>query len=229
MDYATISKAAAKAGLAPRGGFHPDESDTVPLLDDGRTATTVILLGSIGDSLWPAFQAAPERFLAADPLDTWTRRVVGGLASLLGANPVYPFGGPPHLPFQRWAQHAETLYTSPLGLLIHPEHGLWHAYRAALLFAEVFDVPPRCDQANPCLTCTDRPCLTTCPVAAFNGLSYNVEACVDHIVTEAGRPCMSLGCAARRACPVGSSDVYSPDQAQFHMEAFLRARVRSPN
>ena len=28
-----------------------------------------------------------------------------------------------------------TCHASPLGLLIHPDYGLWHGYRGALLFA----------------------------------------------------------------------------------------------
>ncbi len=31
---------------------------------------------------------------------------------------------------------AEGLKPSPLGLLMHPEYGLWHGYRGAILFGE---------------------------------------------------------------------------------------------
>jgi hypothetical protein len=35
---------------------------------------------------------------------------------------------------------------------------------------------------------------------------------------------MSAGCRARRACPVGAEHAYGPEQANFLMRAFLRAR-----
>jgi hypothetical protein len=44
--------------------------------------------------------------------------------------------------------------------------------------------------------------------------------------TKEGEDCMTLGCRARRACPVGREFTYVPDQAGFHMRAFLDARRR---
>ena len=35
--------------------------------------------------------------------------------------------GPPFLPFLEWAKRSEVT-ESPIGLLIHPVYGLWHAY-----------------------------------------------------------------------------------------------------
>src|SRR4030095_137820 len=43
----------------------------------------------------------------------------------------------------RWAMRAEAVAPSPLGILIHPDYGLWHAYRGALAFAERLALPPR--------------------------------------------------------------------------------------
>ena len=41
----------------------------------------------------------------------------------------------PWQPFQQWAMRAEGLKASPLGVLIHPDYGLWHGYRGAIGFA----------------------------------------------------------------------------------------------
>src|SRR6201999_1900384 len=77
-------------------------------------------------------------------LDPWTRKTLAPIAAQFGARAVFPFGGPPWFPFQRWAMRAEGLRSSPLGVLIHPEFGLWHAYRAAFLFdALVDDAAPK--------------------------------------------------------------------------------------
>ena len=222
MRLLDVTRAVDAAGLVPRGAFRPRPEDQVPDLPDGRPAATVVLAGDAGGRMWRAF--ASQRADAADPLDAWTRTVLDRVAAATGGYAVYPFGGPPHHPFQRWAQRAEPVTPSPLGILIHPRWGLWHAYRGALVYAEAFDVPPRADIASPCETCRDRPCLSACPVGAFSGPSYAVDRCADHVRSVAGGDCRVAGCLARRACPVGREFAQGPEQAAFHMAAFLRAR-----
>ena len=156
-DSPAIEAAARGAGLAVRGGFHVGAGDGVPALADGRAARTVMLLGNVGGSIWPAFSASPSCSDGeAHPLDRWTRRVVGDARGRLGRHRSIPFEGPPYWPFQRWAQRAEAVHPSPLGLLIHPDHGLWHAYRAALVFAEAIELPPRDERPSPCATCAEQ-------------------------------------------------------------------------
>ena len=225
--FSDIVEASARVGLVVRGGFRPGDGDGVPLLPTGASAATVMLLGNVGSSLWPAFSLSPESCDGAmHALDRWTRRITSGLAAQLGATALYPFGGPPHWPFQRWAQLVEAVRPSPLGLLIHPDHGLWHAYRAALLFADLIALPPRDERPSPCTNCAGKPCLTACPAGAFTATSYDVAACATHITSDAGADCMSLGCRARRACPVGATSNYEPALARFHMAAFVRSRPR---
>ena len=225
-DYPAIEAVAREVGLAVRGGFHVADDDGVPALADGRAVRTVILLGNVGSSLWPVFSTSVELHDgAAHPLDRWTRRVAGQLAAGLGAEVLFPFDAPPHWPFQRWAQRAEAVHPSPLGLLIHPDHGLWHAYRAALVFADSIELSARDERPSPCDTCSDKPCLSSCPVGAFTGTSYDVGACAAHIGSDAGTDCMSLGCRARWACPIGAGSVYEPALSRFHMDAFLRSRL----
>jgi len=225
VTLAAIAAALEAEGLRLLGAFHPAEDDAVPPLTDGRACGTLILAGNIGGSLWPAFSAAPEAGDGTpDALDRWSARVLGGLAASFGGEPLYPFGGPPYRPFQRWARRGEPLTPSPLGMLIHPDYGLWHAYRGALAFPHPLDLPPSDVRPIPCRTCADKPCLSACPVGAFTAAGYDVPRCVKHISTEAGADCMGQGCRARRACPVGRAARYDPAQSRFHMEAFLRAR-----
>jgi len=231
-SLAAIEAAIESAGLVLRGAFHPGPDDSVPALGDGRKAATLALVGNAGPGMWEAFARSPERADGADhALDRWTRRVLGEAARALGATALFPFGGPPYLPFQRWAMRAEAVAPSPIGPLIHPEYGLWHAYRGALAFAETIALPPRPALASPCESCAEKPCLSTCPVGAFSAQGYDVAACAAHIETAAGADCMDLGCRARRACPVGRAHVYGPAQARFHMEAFRanRRKARAQN
>ena len=188
--------------------------------------STILLVGMVGTENWPAFSASPEyRDGAADPLDRYSTRVISALAGEFGATALFPFAGPPWLPFQRWAMRAEAVAPSPLGLLIHPRYGLWHSYRGALGFAEALDLPPRRETISPCDGCAERPCLTICPVAAFSGRGYDVESCATHLRAPQGRPCLTRGCLARRACPAGDAHPQSPEAAGFHMRAFLASRA----
>lgn len=221
--YASISRAVEARSLVPRGAFHPVSEDDVPAMADGRAVGTLVLVGVVGRSTWDGFQAAAESRESPDALDRWSRRVVGELAHELGAEPHFPFGGPPFLPFIPWARRAEAVYPSPIGPLIHPDHGLWHAYRGALAFADTIALPPPDTRPSPCDTCADKPCLATCPVGAFSADSYDVAACIGHIGSAAGSDCLGGGCLARRACPVGVNYQYALAQMRFHMSAFLAA------
>lgn len=220
--FAAVAEAVAARGLAAYGGFAlaPEERR-----DGLAEVATIVLVGLAGRRGWTTFAAAAEAGDgAADPLDRWSRRVIDALAGTLGARALYPFGGPPHWPFQRWARRAEPLSVSPLGLLIHPQEGLWRGYRGALAFAAALALPSQPDNASPCESCPARPCLSACPVAAFTAAGYDVAACAAHLGSVAGRPCMEQGCLARRACPVGADRGHAPDQAAFHMRAFLASR-----
>jgi ferredoxin len=181
------------------------------------------LVGNVGSSVWPSFSEHALAAVELHPLDRWSAEVVGAAGAELGAEACFPFGGPPYLPFQRWARKADTVFPSPIGPLIHPEYGLWHAYRGALLFAERLQFAERRARAHPCDDCAEKPCLSTCPVDAFKTGAYDVPACTRHIDAAVGRSCIEEGCLARRACPVGQEHLYDAAQAEFHMTAFLRA------
>jgi hypothetical protein len=217
-----ILAAIEQTGLVPRGAMRLDASDRRGALADIRA---IVLAGMAGRQGWGAFAASAEAGDGMDdPLDRWSRRVIEALARDLGATAFFPFGGPPFWPFQQWARRSEPVHPSPIGLLIHPRYGLWHSYRGALGFGEALDVREPAAAPSPCDSCRDRPCLNACPVGAFSGSGYDVAACAGHLQDAAGADCLGLGCRARRACPVGAEHAYGPEQANFTMRAFLRAR-----
>ena len=216
-DLNQITEAISASGLLLHGAFHAEPDDGVP-----EPWTTVALVGNAGPEMWREF--APESEDGEDPLNAWSERIIGAIAEEFAGGALYPFGGPPYHPFQRWAKRAETVFSSPIGPLIHPEFGLWHAYRGALVFRQRLALPARDVRAHPCESCADRPCLTTCPVGAFSDQGYDVRACVDHLEIAAGANCLDRGCLARRACPVGRAYHYDAPQGAFHMGHFLRAR-----
>ena len=224
--YATVAAAVEGAGLRVRGGFHPEPEDGVPPLRSGAEASTLILVGNVGSSLWETFAAAGFIGRSEHPLDEWSRAVVTDLARELGAEPHFPFGGPPFLPFIRWALRADTVWPSVMGPLIHPRYGLWHAYRGALSFPERIDLPPPdADACRPCDDCEARPCLAPCPVGAVREGDFDAAGCAGWLTDRPRCECGEAGCLARRACPIGRDHAYEPAHAAFHMAAFARANA----
>ena len=107
---------------------------------------------------------------------------------------------------------------------MHPEYGLWHSYRFALLGAEFARAGATVGRESPCLDCADKPCLQRCPVDAFDGNGYDVPACSAYLRETPLAECHALGCRARFACPVATELRYLPEQGRFHLQAFLAAR-----
>lgn len=198
----------ASYGMMPFGWFKDDDSKPC------------MLIGNIGSSLWPSFSRS-HQFTdgARHPLDRWTEQIISPLAQLLGAEARYPFGETVW-PFQQWAIRATGMQQSPLGLLVHPEYGLWLAFRAVLVFEGSFSVRSHLVGWHPCDRCPDKPCLNTCPVGAFSLAGYEVSNCIDHVRSDAGKRCRQGGCMARQACPVGQEYASQQEQQAFHMAAF---------
>jgi ferredoxin-like protein FixX len=198
-----------RESFTPIGWFAPSDMEATRF---------VILIGNAGPNMFARFARD-----GGGSLDEWTRAAVEPLAADLDAKAVFPFDVP-HQPFLSWARRGGAGHVSPLGLNIHQTYGLWHAYRAALLFPVEFDLPRVAAGAHPCLSCVAKPCLSACPVSAFDGKSYDVAACGMH-VNAGDNACMDGGCLARLACPIGVQYQYAKPQAQFHMKAFAKARM----
>ncbi|HZP87480.1 MAG TPA: hypothetical protein VFB54_11730 [Burkholderiales bacterium] len=217
---------AKRHGLMVRAVITANADDGLPPINEGLRARSLVLVGNVGSSLWPVFSASPE-FLDGreDPLDRWSRRIGEEMARRWAGVALFPFGGPPHHPFQRWAVRSGALFASPVGLLIDPKYGLWHAFRFAI--ALPFEIEGRPVSAvSPCLDCRDRPCLAACPVTAFVPGEYRYRDCADHLTMHGDAQCWRIGCLARHACPVGQRYRYLPAQARFHMRAFVAKRHR---
>ena len=209
-----LSSIATKARgnhLAPLGALHL-EPDEVP------GYTSLVLLGPAGPDFWPHVTAAPEFADGApDPLDRWSLRVIGALASDLGARAVFPFDGPPWPSFTGWARRSGRAWSSPVGLLVHDTTGLMLSYRGALALPHRIYLPA--PAARPCDTCDGQPCRTACPVSALSPDGYDVPACKADL-DRPGNDCMARGCAVRRACPLSQGAGRSEAQSAFHMGYF---------
>lgn len=237
VDFGSLENSAQGTSIVPLAA---------PVLSTGEAARHVALVGYLGRAIWPAFATWQVSNPAAqDPLDRWSKTVISPIARAVGGEAAFP-SDRPWRPFQQWAMAAEGLRPSPLGMLIHPLYGLWHGYRGAILFGESVSaglsrqreasaLRTRVDDAgamsgegaaaaairHPCDACEDKPCLSACPVDAFDKDGFHVAACRAYLKAEAGaRGCMVSGCLARNACPVGREYRYGAAQIRFHMAAF---------
>lgn len=187
-----------------------------------------LLIGNAGKDMWKIFSQSSE-FCdhAPDPMNRWTKRVLDDIAKVLGVRVVYPFDQP-YWPFQKFAQSAAGVQSSPLGILIHAKFGLWHAFRGLLIFDDTAEFESQIraltvdakSLIHPCDGCVEKPCLNACPVGAFTGERLDVQSCFTHLDSGTTPECMQSGCQARCACPIAKEHQYDGAQMKFHMKSY---------
>lgn len=224
---AALCGALSSSGIEYFGGFRIEPGDIPAENSRDLEGMPALLFGNAGADMWARFSRSAEyQDGQPDPLNRWTIRVVGDATQAAGQGvyALFPFGEPVW-PFQRWALRAMGIGASPLGMLIHPEFGLWFALRAAVIVPDAADEVEKLIQVaekmiHPCDLCAGKPCLNACPVDAFSGGGFDSRACHSHLASGSPPDCMSEGCMARDACPVGAEWRYSDEQVRFHMRAF---------
>ncbi|MES2435137.1 MAG: ferredoxin [Pseudomonadota bacterium] len=209
---AEIEATAARHHLTVLGGFACEDETGLP-----KATRSVLLLGPAEPGYWPHIKAQPEwQDGKADPIDRWSRRVIGRMACDLGAKALFPFGGAPYHPFYRWALRTGRVWDSPVRLLVQAEQGLMVSFRGALALKERVEVPCA---VSPCEGCA-RPCVSACPAGALDAAGYDVPACHAYLNGPSGGDCMNFGCAVRRACPVSVGYARLAEHSAYHMGTF---------
>lgn len=217
MTYDDLQADAKARHLIILGGFHPDPADITP-----KGCQTLLMLGPDEPEFWPAFTTSPEwQDGAADPMDRWSTRVIGDWAAALGAEPLFPFGGPPFQPFYSWAQRTGRIHAAPVQFLVHDTAGLFVSFRGALALPFRIDLPA--PPPNPCMACDTRPCTTACLSGALTPAGYDVPRCKQFLNADDGAQNLATGCAVRRSCPVSQEYGRMPAQSAYHMRQFKGA------
>jgi hypothetical protein len=209
-----VAPALSELGLYSFGWF--------VMADDPFEGRKAMLVGNRANEsnhrMWQVFCQSPEYGDGlANPMNRWTERVIGEVAKQYDAVGLYPFGEK-LWPFQQYAKQATGMQSSPIGILIHPVYGLWHAFRAVLVFDRDIALAPVEKLIHPCDECLEKPCLSACPVDAFSDNGFAADDCRRHLGSGREPLCMETGCRARAACPVGLP--YKNEQIRFHMKAF---------
>lgn len=172
--------------------------------------TAAVLVGSTGGAMWKSLTT--RGFLDRDhPVDEHAEeglrdfvaavRRAGGRAerawpSAPGSMEIAP------LPITKLGEAAGWGRRSPLGIGMHPRHGLWTGYRGLVLVDGDWTRRVEPHAPHPCDACETRPCVTRCPASAI-GATKGIRA--DPCFAERLRPgaaCASA-CLSRLACPVG--------------------------
>lgn len=214
----------AAHGLVVHGQLRDPVEPLPEALVPARPARGLLLIGNAGGAFWSHFTTwratvPPDM---PNPLDAWSRMVIDAAADLAGGRAVYP-SDRPYLPFQRWAMAAQGIRPSPLGILMHPIYGLWHAYRGAVLLDELPRTALPRASIHLCDECQRKPCMNACPVAAHAPEQFAYADCLSHVRSSQSSACRTQGCMDRNACPFGADYRYSDEQQAFHMAAFERA------
>jgi hypothetical protein len=210
VSLAAIEARAARDFLAVLGGFTCEAEVGLP-----TGTASVLLLGPLEPGYWAHIKAQPE-WSGPDPVDRWSARVIGAMAAELGGVALFPFGGPPYLPFYSWARRTGRIWESPVKLLVHQDQGLMVSFRGALA------LPYRVEVAagvSPCLGCA-APCLNACPAEALGAQGYDVPGCHRYLDGPSGGDCKNFGCGVRRACPVSQGYARLAEHSAYHMGTF---------
>ena len=219
-----------------------DGSPYAHLLEGCESA---VVVGNGGRTLWEYFvqtlEEDPSRLSEhSHPFDDMVERWIEKISVDVGLKQGEHF---------RWIRCAATEETfvdfrclgrdaglgssSPVGLLIHPEYGLWFGLRAVLLTTEKLDAhwlhnhpKPTLNveggAESPCSRCVEKPCISACPAKAVQVEGWSVQRCATFHQTSsdcAGR------CHSRLACPVGREHRHSALQHLYHNDPVYGRRV----
>jgi epoxyqueuosine reductase len=209
-----LRAAAAREALAVCDVVAPEPGEGAP-----PWARSLALLSPDGPRFWAHFAASPEYASdAPDPLDRWSRRVVGALAAEVGGAALFPFDGPPWPPFPLWARRAGRAWPSPLGMLVHAERGLWISFRGAVALGRAAAASPhrRRRPAPP----APRPAASPVRSAPLPEPATTPPPAAP--IWTAPRARRAATPAVSRAAPARSAPTMRPAplQAAFHLRAF---------
>ena len=180
----------------------------------------LILIGHGGKRLWEMVQAAGQT--GSDPIDDFTVATIQcWFADFLPGQPyqiLYPGDQP--IGLQALGKLAGWHQPSPFMVGIDSEWGSWFAYRAVVLADTKFQPSQPVDRNNPCGTCQQKVCISSCPAGALDQAEFSLQKCLAYRKQSFSK--CQFTCLARVSCPVGSEHQYSAEQLHHTYSISLR-------
>lgn len=192
-----------------------------PAFRDG----SLLLIGHAGRAFWEAMSSGWPQ--GADPVDQFSANISEqALQAYLANTPRQRLFPDDHCPVNLMALGRLLGWhsTSPLGMGIHAEYGLWSAYRALWWLDAVLEPAEQqpCQivstiAASLCATCQTQACIRACPASALSIQGPpELGACADYRLSNHSQ-CHS-DCLARQACPVATEHRYTQAQMAYHYD-----------
>ncbi len=201
-------------------------TDVPRLAAEADQFPTLLLIGSTGGAMWDSIGRLGYG-VRPDPVDEHAADSVAAFCDdyldEIDHRVMWPTPLPAApLPLTVLGRAAGWAWRSPMGLGVHPVHGLWTAYRGVVLLGVALPERREPADAHPCESCPDQPCVSACPGGATGGpAGLDIEACFTQR-TRPAVPCNHL-CQARGACPIGGASRYPDAQARHHFAAAGRS------
>ena len=212
-------------GIVILGMFRIDSNDENHWAElHGRQGQWLHLIGNVGSRHFDIFQQKrAESHPKPLSMDEYSEAVLEDMFSSYQIEHYYFPSRKPYAPFQSWALRAHSGFLSPLGLLIHPLYGLWHAYRAVMITQyPLTKIEDDKSITSPCASCVEKPCISACPAKAVGDESaFSYQQCQAYLRAETTSFCVKQHCLSRQACPVGKKHQYHKAHLQFHQQNYV--------
>ena len=179
----------------------------------------LILIGHGGSAFWQALQAsgtALSRNEVGHPVDDFTVATVQQFMQSECAGVAYEiiYPGSYIVSLQELGKLAGWHHPSPFMVGINATFGSWFAYRAVLLANTDLPVTAPLQTASPCASCSEKPCISSCPPHALDDGKFDLQKCLGYR-QQTDALCKNT-CIARTRCPVASEHRYSDAQMHYH-------------
>jgi len=181
---------------------------------------SAIVFANGGTQFWECFvediRANPEHFTEHQhPVDDFVLRCIESVDSVPNHTRRWitcSEDSDVFLDFRVLAERVGLGHQSPVGLLIHPEYGLWVSMRMVLLTTEHLSHTVL-STVSPCTGCETKPCINACPAGAVSISGWSVQKCASF--HRESTVCEGV-CYSRMRCPVGSQYRHSKLQHLYH-------------
>lgn len=204
----------------------------------------LLLVGHAGKKFWEVFRKhqADEVMQQPDPVDRYsaklTKQAIDNQLVGVNAKPLFPSVDCP-INLMALGKAFGWHASSPLGMGIHQEYGLWSAYRAVwwldLEWPDNFQnttelsIPNFSSEISEiCAQCQSQDCVIACPASAINfKKNPDLGRCADYRLQNDSQ-CAST-CLSRMACPYAKEHRYTKTQMTYHYELARSAIAKYRN